>query len=51
MDVVKRISTTDDVDKLSHLYNVPDSKYATDNAGNTCIIRFLSYLFKVYTHC
>ena len=32
---MKRISTTDDVDKLYHLYNVSDSKYATDNTGKT----------------
>jgi len=37
MDAVKDISSADDVDKLNQLYNVTDSRYATDDAGKICI--------------
>ena len=48
MDTVKHISTTDNVDELSHLYKVCGSKYANKDIGN---INNMFYSFHVQSSC
>jgi len=59
MDVVKHISTTDNIDELIHLYKVSRDYHATKDKGNcsdllyylSLLIVLRQFLFNVWQYC